>query len=57
MTTRKPFFALEHTKDTSENDVEDMCELLELICKRYHFRWSQAMWKEEGMQRTEAKKE
>lgn len=38
------FFALEMTKKTSEQDIEDMCVLLECIAKKYNFKWCQAFW-------------
>lgn len=45
------FFAIEHTNKTSANDVEDMCELLELLTKKYNMKWCQAVWKDDTMSR------
>jgi hypothetical protein len=37
---RKRIFAIEATRSMSEDDVADLCELLTLLQKRYHYKWS-----------------
>jgi uncharacterized protein CbrC (UPF0167 family) len=34
-------FSVETTAAMSEEDIADLCELFQLLEKRYHFRWSQ----------------
>jgi len=41
MTKRGRVFAVETTKAMSEEDIADLCELFQLLQKRYHFNWSQ----------------
>jgi hypothetical protein len=36
-------FAFETTKDMSERDEEDLCELFGLLAQKYHFTWSRTM--------------
>jgi len=49
--SRHWFFAVEHTPKTSPVDIEDFSYLLNALCKRYNLRWSQAIWKEDLMER------
>jgi hypothetical protein len=36
-------FAFEDTKDMSKRDEEELCELFELLQKRYHYKWCRTM--------------
>ena len=45
------FFAVESTSKTSPSDIDQFCELLEVVCTRYNLRWSQAIWKEDMMKK------
>ncbi len=38
--TEKWYFMLEPTRRMSEEDDEDLCALMELLAKRYGFKWS-----------------
>jgi hypothetical protein len=42
----KWFFALEPTYTMSRADIDELTDLLELLSKKYHFRWCQTFWKE-----------
>jgi len=56
-TSRKFFFAVEHTGETSPIDVDDFCILLSAICERYNMKWCQCVWREKDMQRLDKKKQ
>jgi hypothetical protein len=36
-------FSFDGTKDMSERDEEELCELFALLQKRYHYAWSRTM--------------
>lgn len=43
---KKWFIYLEFGSNTSENDINDMVELLEMLSKRYNMRSGLAIWRE-----------
>jgi len=45
------FICVENTAATSPIDIDEFCELMDDVCKRYNMRWCQAFWKEELMDR------
>jgi hypothetical protein len=45
------FLCVENTAKTSPMDIDEFCQLLNVVCDKYNLKWCQAVWNEDLMKR------